>query len=220
MRWIVINLIALMLFGSVFADSIRGKVKKGNELYQEGKYEQALAAYQDALLDDPLNEIALFNQGNAYYKLKKYKEAIETYQKVVGSENLQLSAKAFYNIGNARFQQNKLKESIEAYKKSLELNPDDIDAKYNLELARAKLKELADKKQMPNQQQQQQQNKKIEPSEFAKQLKKQAEKLVDQRRYKDAYRLMTDGLKKDKTVAAFNDFIQRIKDVVDIVSAK
>ncbi|NOX88601.1 MAG: tetratricopeptide repeat protein [Calditrichaeota bacterium] len=219
MRWIVINLIMLMLIGSAYADSIRGKVKKGNELYQEGKYEQALAAYQDALLDDPLNEIALFNQGNAYYKLKKYKEAIETYQKVVGSENLQLSAKAFYNIGNARFQQNKLKESIEAYKKSLELNPDDIDAKYNLELARAKLKELADKKQMPNQQQQQQ-NKKIEPSEFAKQLKQQAEKLVDQRRYKDAYRLMTDGLKKDKTVAAFSDFIQRIKDVVDIVSAK
>jgi len=135
---------------------------------------------------------------------------------VVGSENLDLSAKAFYNIGNCYFQQNKLKESIEAYKKALELKPDDYQAKYNLELARAKLKEMADKQQ----QQPNQQNKNIEPSEFAKKLKEQAEKLVDQRRYNDAYQLMMDGLKKDKTVAAFRNFIQRIKDVVDILGSQ
>ncbi len=216
MRWLIINLLILGLTTLTFADSVRSKVNKGNELFKQGKYEQALAQYQDALLDDPMNEIALFNQGNAYYKLKKYKEAIDAYQKVVGSENLKLSAKAFYNIGNCYFQQNKLKESIEAYKKALELEPDDYEAKYNLELARAKLKELADKKQ----QQPNQQNKPIEPSEFAKKLKAQAEKLVDQRRYQDAYQLMVDGLKKDPTVAAFKDFIQRIKDVVDILGAQ
>ncbi len=218
MRWIVFNLILMLLVGSALAESVRGKVNRGNELFKQGKYEQALAAYQDALLDDPLNETALFNQGAAFYKLKKYKEALESFQKVVGSKNLQLSAKAFYNIGNCYFQQNKLQESIKAYKKSLELNPNDFDAKYNLELARAKLKELADKKQMQNKNQQQKKN--IEPSEFAKQLKKKAEQLVEQHRYNEAYELMMNGLKQDQTVAAFRDFIQRIKDVVDIVGAQ
>lgn len=216
MRWLIISLLVLGLQQWAQADSIRSKINKGNEFFKEGKYEQALAQYQDALLDDPLNEIAIFNKGNAFYKLKKYKEAIDAYQKVVGSEDLDLSAKAFYNIGNCYFQQNKLKESIEAYKKALELKPDDFQAKYNLELARAKLKEMADKQQ----QQPNQQNKNIEPSEFAKKLKEQAEKLVDQRRYKDAYQLMIDGLKKDKTVAAFQNFIQRIKDVVDILGVQ
>ena len=216
MRWLICSLWVFALLHFSLADSVRGKVNKGNEYFKQGKYEQALAQYQDALLDDPLNEIAIFNQGNAFYKLKKYKEAIEAYQKVVGSQNLDLSAKAFYNIGNCYFQQNKLKESIEAYKKALELKPNDYQAKYNLELARAKLKELADKKQ----QQPNQQNKPIEPSEFAKKLKEQAEKLVDRRRYRDAYQLMMDGLKKDKTVAAFQNFIQRIKDVVDILGSQ
>jgi tetratricopeptide (TPR) repeat protein len=218
MRWIAISVLSLMFLATVNAESIRGKINRGNKLFKEGKYEQALAAYQDALLDDPLNEVALFDLGDAYYKIKKYKEAIDAYQKVVGSQNLELSAKAFYNIGNAYFQQNKLKESIEAYKKALELNPNDRDAKYNLELARAKLKEMAQKQQKQNKQQQNKKN--IEPSEFAKQLKKQAEKLVDERRYKEAYQLMMDGLKKDPTVAAFQDFIKRIKDVVDILGVK
>ncbi|MHB2147614.1 tetratricopeptide repeat protein [Calditrichota bacterium LG25] len=216
MRWLIINLFLIFLIAPLMADSVRGKVNRGNEYYKQGKYEQALAQYQDALLDDPLNETAIFNKGNALYKLKKYKEAIEAYQKVVGSENLNLSARAFYNIGNCYFQENKLKESIEAYKKALELNPDDYQAKYNLELARARLKEMADKQQQQNKDQ----NKPPEPSEFAKKLKKQAEKLVDQRRYKDAYDLMMQGLQKDNTVAAFQSFIKRIKDVVDILGGQ
>lgn len=207
--------IALFISSSLlFGQGIRSKVEEGNVLYKQEKYEQALARYQDALLDEPLNEAALFNRGNALYKLKKYDESIESYQKVVGSKDLLLSSKALYNIGNVYFQQNKLQESIQSYKKALELNPNDYDIKYNLELARAKLKELSEKKQMPNQNQQQ---KPVQPSEFAKQLKERAEKLVEQRKYAEAHQLMINGLKKDQTVAAFQDFIQRIKDVIDIL---
>ena len=142
---------------SAFAQGIRSKVKEGNKEFNEEKYEDALSKYQDALLDDPVNEKIIFNKGDALYKLKKYDESIEEFQKVVGSEDLTLSAKALHNIGNAYFSQNKLQESIDAYKRSLELNPDDYDTKYNLELARAKLKEMAEKKpQNQNQQNQQQ----------------------------------------------------------------
>ncbi|MEJ2055869.1 MAG: tetratricopeptide repeat protein, partial [Calditrichaceae bacterium] len=139
---------------TIFAQGIRSKVNEGNQNFKAEKYEEALSKYQDALLDEPVNEKIIFNKGDALYKLKKYDEAIEEFQKVVGSEDLNLSAKALHNIGNAYFKQDKLKECIDAYERSLELNPDDYDTKFNLELARAKLKEQA-KKQPQNQQQQQ-----------------------------------------------------------------
>jgi tetratricopeptide (TPR) repeat protein len=150
-------LIVYAALDALAAQGIRGKIREGNEHFKNERFEEALGKYQDALLDDQQNDQAKFNKGDALYKLQKYDEALQGFQQVIGSKDLDISARAFYNIGNVQFQQNKLQECIDAYKKSLELNPNDVDAKYNLELARAKLKEMADKQQMPQQQQQQQQ---------------------------------------------------------------
>ena len=40
-----------------------------------------------------------------------------------------------YNIGNVQFQDGKIDRAIESYKSCLRLNPDDLDAKHNLEVA-------------------------------------------------------------------------------------
>jgi tetratricopeptide (TPR) repeat protein len=96
--------------------------------------------------------------------MAKYAEAREGYQKILATKDLNLAAKAHFNIGNTFFMEDKLTESIESYKKALEISPDDFDAKYNLELARAKLKEQSEKQQQnpdqnkQNQDQQNQQN--------------------------------------------------------------
>jgi hypothetical protein len=64
---------------------------------------------------------------------------------------------AYFNSGNAQFQKQEFMRAIESYKKALELNPGDVDAKYNLELSRVMLKEqLKRQPQDKNQQQQQQ----------------------------------------------------------------
>lgn len=186
MRWNKTNkvlFLALVLFiwQSSPAQGIRKKVNQGNAKYENEKYEEALTDYKDALLDDPLNEIALFNEGDALYKLKKYDQAVEAFQKNVGSKDLSLSAKAFYNIGNSYFKQDKLKESIDFYIKALELNPNDKDAKYNLELARAKLKEQAQKQPQQQQQNQQQQQKQGQKAENKEEQKKEQEKKEQQK---------------------------------------
>ena len=123
----------------LFSQSLREKVNNGNELYNQEKYDEALNSYQDALLEDPQNEISHFNEGDALYKLEKYDKAIEAYQKIFGSQELNLEAQTYFNIGNSYFKQNKLQESIESYIKALDIDPTDQDTKYNLELARAKL---------------------------------------------------------------------------------
>ena len=218
-RIYILEVIFLSVFFacSLSAQGIRKKIEKGNENYAKEQFEQALTDYKDALLDDPLNETALFNQGNALYKLKKYEEAVETFQKNVSSEDLDLCAKAYYNIGNTYFQMNKLQESIQSYIKSLELNPNDTDAKFNLELARAKLKESADKQQpQKKNDNQDKKQEKIDPSEFAKKLKREADRLVKMRRYADAYGIMENGMKQDQTVKAYQDFISRLQEITGI----
>ena len=154
---IAIVILLIVQGTSLFSQSIRSKVNDGNSYYHEEKYEEALNNYQDALLDDPKHDITTFNQGDALYKLAKYEKAIEAYQKIIGSSDLMLDSKAHFNIGNVYFKEDKLQESIESYIRALDLNPDDQDAKYNLELARAKLKEMADKQQQQPQQSGQQQ---------------------------------------------------------------
>ena len=140
------------------AQSARARVKEGNKLFAEEKYDQALNRYQDALLAAPEDKRIQFNVANALYKKKKYEEALKTYQKVIGAEDLQLEEKAYYNMGNTLYRLGKLPESILAYQQALKLDPNDMDAKYNLEYVRRKLKENA-KKQPQNPQQQQNQQK-------------------------------------------------------------
>ncbi|MEJ5167477.1 MAG: tetratricopeptide repeat protein, partial [Thermoanaerobaculia bacterium] len=90
---------------------------------------------------------------------------------------------AYYNIGNCYFQKEDFLNAIEFYKKALDLDPNDEDAKINLELARKKLKDQAKKQQQQQQQQnqmQQKEEKKENPEEKKKeeQKKDEAEKIM------------------------------------------
>lgn len=190
------------------------RLKKGVEAYQNERWDEALSHFQAALDEDPENPQLLFNLGSALYKKERYQDAAAAFEKALMTRDIRLQENAYFNQGNAYYRLEKYQEAVEAYKKALDIDPEDPAAKHNLELVRARLKEMADKQQQ--QQQDDQQQKKIEPSEYAKQLKAQAEIMVAQRLYPQAYNLMIQGLQADETVAAFQDFIQRIKDVVDI----
>lgn len=135
----------------------RGKVKQGNGLYQEKKYDAARNRYQDALLDAPGSPVIQFNLGDAAYQMKSYDKALESFQKTLSVKDARIQSQAYYNIGNALYRTNKWPEAISAYQEALKLNPDDQDAKYNLEYVRNKLKENAQPQDQQNQQQQQQQ---------------------------------------------------------------
>jgi Ca-activated chloride channel family protein len=155
---IIVIFIIIFVFGSssVWADLNRSKVKAGVKAFEESQYDKSLQHFQDALLDDPENPLGHYNVAEALYKNKKYEEAIKSYEKSLNSQDIALREKAFYNLGNSYYQMNKYQEAIQNYIKALELDPNDQDAKHNLELVRAKLKEMAQKQPMQNQQQQQQ----------------------------------------------------------------
>lgn len=56
---------------------------KGNKLYKEGKYNEAIKCYDKALSIKPKSSIIWCNKGNAYSYLKNYKMAILCYAEAV-----------------------------------------------------------------------------------------------------------------------------------------
>jgi tetratricopeptide (TPR) repeat protein len=55
----------------------------GNHLYQKGKYEQAIKAYESVLGTKKHSAELYFNLGNCYYKLNKVAPAIYNYEKAL-----------------------------------------------------------------------------------------------------------------------------------------
>lgn len=155
---ISLTLLFIIIFfvNNGWCDLSRGKIKKGIKAFEKSQWDESLQNFQDALLDDPENPIGHYNVGQAYYKKKNYEEALKSYERALSTLDLKLKQKTYYNLGNTYYQLNKYQEAIQSYIKALDLDPADQDAKHNLELVRAKLKELAQKQPMQNQPQPQQ----------------------------------------------------------------
>lgn len=134
--------------GSLKAQSARGLINDGVELYKDKKFGDSEVNFKKGMEKVPDSFNAYFNLGDAQYKQERYDEALKSYQQSLaktGDKNLK--AKAYHNIGNSLLKSQKLKESVEAYKNALKLNPNDKDTKYNLSYALNLLKEQNNQQQ-------------------------------------------------------------------------
>ncbi|PLW99790.1 MAG: hypothetical protein C0591_02225 [Marinilabiliales bacterium] len=147
-RGIHIIIILFLTATHMMGQSEKKLVREGNNLYEEGNYQEAEIEYRKALAEKPDYVKGKFNLGDAMYGQENYEESGKIFNEL-GETAKTPAAKSgsWYNLGNTLMNQQKYKESIEAYKKALRVNPDDQDAKYNLEYAR---------KMLSNQQQQDQ----------------------------------------------------------------
>jgi len=168
-------------------------IESGNDYYRKQQYDRAETEYQKALQTFPHNNIAKFNLANALIRQNKIPEA----DKLLTGLNVQantsdLRSKATYNQGVMLSQQKKLEESIELYKETLRLNPNDQEARENLQKALLELKKKNPPKKpeekKKEQQQKQQPKPKISPKEAEQQLKllEQKEKQVQERLQKNS----------------------------------
>ncbi len=133
-------------------------VRRGNAALQADKPDEALAAYKEAEIARPESPRIQYNRGLAQYRKREFEQAKELFRQALSTRDLDLEAAAHYNLGNCAYSQalEKLtsfdeaielaQEAIGAYRRTLELNPDDADAKANIETARLLIKDLRDKK--------------------------------------------------------------------------
>ncbi len=81
-------LLLLILFSSCshFKGSSFGPYSEAEDLYQQGKYEKAIAKYQEYIDENPegnMAEIAIYYQAKSYAALGKTGEARNAFQKVI-----------------------------------------------------------------------------------------------------------------------------------------
>ncbi|MCF6155123.1 MAG: tetratricopeptide repeat protein [Candidatus Brocadia sp.] len=161
----------VVLFGWVslgWIDPLADRVREGNRLYNDSKYDEALDKYVNAQVNSP-NAFQLdFNIANAQYKRSKYPEAAQLFEKVIRSGDIEMKAKSSFNMGNTLYRQGQMKEALECYKKTVdfideiehkvgsELDTLKNDAKYNYEYVERKMQENEQKQQGQDQKDQQQ----------------------------------------------------------------
>lgn len=122
-----------------FFKTSTGLNREGNRHYEEKKYESALGAYRKAQVRKPDQPEIRYNTGTTLYQLDQFSEASSQLEHSISSaQSNDLKARAYYNYGNTQYRLGQFDQAIEAYKKTLDLNPNDLDAKYNLELLQKK----------------------------------------------------------------------------------
>jgi len=97
---------------------------------QQGKNEEALAAYDSAIASNPDDVNLVLNKANLYYTLgdkDKFKELMGK-----ASEMAPNNPDLLYNIGVINMEQGNMQEAREAYLKALEVDPNYINALLNL----------------------------------------------------------------------------------------
>ncbi len=170
-----------------FAQNAKNEIIKGNEAYKKNNYDAAENSYRSALKIADNNTIASYNLGNTLYRKDNTDEAAESFDNTIKNSTDNVTKEnAFYNKGVAYQKAKKLPECINAYENALMLNPQDEDARQNLQRALKEQKEKdkqdqKNKNQKPKQDQkkQNQQNKqdqqkqnnepKPQPSKISKQ---------------------------------------------------
>ena len=98
--------IVWLLMGFTWGDPLSWNTKKGNQLFEAGKYEEALQAFTEADVNskpgDPRLPQLYQNMGNTLTKLGKIDEAIAMYKKADETANSSaFKSYVQYNSGNA-----------------------------------------------------------------------------------------------------------------------
>ncbi|HSO27139.1 MAG TPA: tetratricopeptide repeat protein, partial [Anaerolineales bacterium] len=158
----VLALSCTLLAGGLFLvtrnDSPAARLlRQGNQAFASDNFMDALGLYQLAQTRFPELAEPFYNAANALYRQESYPDAIaQIDQALQANADGRLAQHSFYNKGNAAYNSQDLEAAIQAYIEALLINPDDADAKYNLELALQQQQQQEQQQQEENQEQQDQ----------------------------------------------------------------
>ena len=196
----------------------------GLNLYNNGKYPDAYQAFQEDLAkhaDSSERDKMQFDAGAAAYQMRNYDKAAEAFSQALLSNDAAMQGKSHFNLGNTLFRrgeslptdEKKLTDwtnALQHYEQTLQLEPNNKEAKDNYEFVKHKIEELKNKhpESQPSPSPPQ---KPLAPSEAAKRAKAEADKQVRQRGYREALEIMKKQLSVDTTTLFYTDYIQRLE---------
>jgi tetratricopeptide (TPR) repeat protein len=109
-------------------------VLKGNYLFQQGRYQDALLLYLKGKETEKFESRIHYNIGNVYYALGEGPAALDVWSGVEAAQDPEVSFDTVFNIGVIHYQLGNYPEAYNAFRTALELDSGNLDAKKNLEL--------------------------------------------------------------------------------------
>jgi tetratricopeptide (TPR) repeat protein len=113
--------------------------EEGNILFEQGKYDEAIASYQGFLEKNPAAYQVRFNIGNCFREKNELEAAQQEFDTVLekanmeeGPDALKVQAKALAAIGELFVMRDDIDKAREYFTQSLELNPQDEILAYNV----------------------------------------------------------------------------------------
>jgi len=169
-----------------------------------------LALISEQQLSDPQVK---FNLALSYQNNGQEEEALKTYSEISLSRQSVIASFGANQAGVLEGRESNYKEALSYFKTALLKNPDNEVARYNYELLSRWLEENEEEEK---EQQDQENEEKLEPSNYAKRMKAQADSFLDQFRFKEALETMQKAMEIDETVRYYQGYINNLNDINEI----
>ena len=88
--------LALPTGAATVGDPVASRSAEALEHYEAGRFQEALTAYRDALLERPESASLRLNVGDALYELGEYEAALEEFERVAAAEDPALAAQGHF----------------------------------------------------------------------------------------------------------------------------
>lgn len=207
-------LLVVLLFG-LWGDVGAERGRRGNALYEQGRYAEAEAAYRDALSARADTTGAVYaalqnNLGAALLQQQAFADAQAAFARARRAATTTAArVRARFNQGTAAAGRGDTEAALSHYREVLLQAPTHAAARHNYEYLKRQRAREGGGASSPD----------VEPSPYARRVKEKAEALVAQQQYADATQLMEEGLRRDSTVRAYRDFMTRLDDITQISQA-
>jgi tetratricopeptide (TPR) repeat protein len=130
----VLLAIGLVLLGTVWGEAAsRDAIKRNNlgvELFKQGKLDEAVGEFRQAVAADPGYGAAQLNLAYAYDQLGRVDEAIAAYQRAIELEPGNVTA--FNNLGVLYMKKGLDDEAIQTFERGLKTDPSSAEIQKNL----------------------------------------------------------------------------------------
>lgn len=127
-------ILSLLLINSSCSNScVYIDVMEGNYAFSRGEYQEANLAYLNVKEQELYSDYISYNLGNVYYALGEIDSAFEEWGAMDGKLGTEITIRSFFNTGVLLFELSRYEESYKIFRSILELDPNYINAKINLE---------------------------------------------------------------------------------------
>ena len=114
-------------------------VWRANNFFSKGEYQFSINNYLAALKKNTNKSYINYNLGNTYYSLGESNAALSEWENAIITKDKKVIFRVLFNRGVLEYELGQYKRAFNSFRSALEIQPDSMDAKVNLEYSLKKM---------------------------------------------------------------------------------